>query len=291
MSKLKVPVAAFGLKLFVVSAVVLWLVGTAAGYAGQALDIWALNLTAIIARGLLALLVLWAVWGLLARVIQFVAERILETEDVEIDLPGKGKGKGEEMQQIEQTVGGLARILADVEQDSSKASTLLCDAEKYTETLVALIKAIVLKAQTMRAEVFQLQAASEAIASGDLMQIAQAAGNVKDSHIRSLMLCNMPAGGGYWIDLTRMVSAQLGTLEQWSANYDTFASHLVNEVAAQKTRLTALSASLELAGTARPLLGIQANLDEAQYYLQPQRRPELAQSLKSLPPVNSGLLQ
>ncbi len=291
MTKLRLPVAVFGLKVFLLTAVVLWLGGTVAGYAGQALDIWALNLTAIIARGLLALLVLWAMWGLLARVIQFVATRILETEDVEIGLPGKGSKPDEpDMQQIEQTVGGLARVLADVERDSSKASILLCDAEQYTVTLVALIKTIVLKVQTMRAEVCQLRGASDAIASGDPMQIAQAAGNVKDRHIQSLMLCNVPAVDGYWVDVTRLASAQLGTLEQWSDSYDHFASNLLAEVSMQKAKLTALTASLELIGAARPLLQIEANLNEAQTYLQPQRRPELAQSLKSLPSANIGLL-
>ena len=52
--------------------------------------------------------------------------------------------------------------------------------------------------------------------------------------------------------------------------------------------LESTSASLTFSGSG-PLLQIQANLNEAQTALQPQRRPELAQSLKALPPVNAGL--
>ena len=47
-------------------------------------------------------------------------------------------------------------------------------------------------------------------------------------------------------------------------------------------------ASLELVSTARPLLELQQNLNEAEAYLQPQKQPRLAYAFKALPSVSAG---
>lgn len=198
------------------------------------------------------------------------------------DLPEAG--------QLQGNIRQLSKILADLEQDSSQASILLLDAQTHTATLVSLVKGIALKAEAMGDELVSLQDALEAIAGQDPLKIAQAAGAVKDDHIRSLMLTSV-RDAGFWQDTARLVATQAGSLHLWQQSYRQFVSNLLNEVSEAKTRLAASTAALELAGAGRPLLQAQNNLGEAQKLLQLQRRPALAHATSNLPAINAGLLR
>lgn len=207
--------------------------------------------------------------------------RHAERKEAEQDPP--------EAEPIIQNLRLLRRTLARAEDDERAAGIHLTDAKTYTQNLVNLIQAIVLKAESMAQEVESLQAALEAIAGGDPLEIARAAGNVEDTHIRTLMLCNV-RDAGYWQDTARVIAAHVGTLSQWQRGYRAFSSNLLAEVSKAKSQLTAQAAALELTGTAGPLLQAQANLAQAQRYLQLETKPGLYEAAKTLPAVNAGLL-
>lgn len=227
--------------------------------------------------GLLA----WGLWSVGARLWRWAAG-LLATE-----MLGE---EPEEAEQVYETATELSRTLASLEQDSSQASLLIVDAKMRAGNLAAMIRAIALKADQMRLEAEKLQAALAAIEAGDPLGIARAAGEIPDAHIRDLMLVNVRTGS-YWQGVARLVATQLGTLGQWAGGYDRFAENLLGEVSTAKARLAALSASLELTGAARPLVEVRASLDEAQGYLQLERRPGLHKMARELPAINAGLLK
>lgn len=191
---------------------------------------------------------------------------------------------------ISQNMQQLSKVLAQVETDSSKASLLILDAENYTQNLVTLVAGIALKAEAMQAEAETLQSALNSITTQDPLKIAQAAGEVKDQHIRTLMLTKV-RDSSYWQDTSMLIAAQIGTLTQWQQGYRQFASNLLSEVSKAKAQLASQTATLELVGTGRPLLQAQANLTEAQHYLQLQRQPGLHEAARGLPALNVGLLK
>ena len=186
-------------------------------------------------------------------------------------------------------VRNLGRILDEAEKDSSKAGVLLLDAATYTQNLVNLIQGIALKSEAMATEAQVLNDALAAITSRDILRIAQAAGMVKDEHIRTLMLGKV-RNEEYWQDTSLLIAAQVGTLTQWERGYRQFASNLLSEVSKAKAQTAALSAALELTGASRPLLQVQSGLTEAGAYLQLERRPGLHKAAKELPAINAGLM-
>lgn len=186
-------------------------------------------------------------------------------------------------------IRNLGRILDEAEKDSSKAGTLLNDAQTYTQTLVNLIQGIALKSEAMATEAQVLNDALAAITSRDILKIAQAAGMVRDEHIRTLMLGKV-RNEEYWQDTALLIAAQVGTLTQWERGYRVFTSNLLSEVSKAKAQTVALSAALELTGASRPLLQIQSGLTEAGSYLQLERRPGLHKAAKELPAINAGLI-
>jgi hypothetical protein len=295
--KISLPVAGMSFKSFALTLAGLWLIATLASYgvrltAATTDSSWALTTAqaiAYISGAALAVFLLWGLWSFAIRIARFVLPWLLATKTV--DLDPAPPPVVEEAPAIEQNLAGLDHILAGFEQDASAASLNLLDAYQYASNLVALIRGIVLKAEAMQAEVATLQAAIEAVLAQDALRLAAAAGQVEDRHIRELLLCDAQLSNSYWLGVTRLISTQLGTIEQWSAAYDKFAAQLITEVSSQKARLAALTATLELANTARPLLLAQEALNQAQVYLQPQHRPELVPAFKTLPPINARLLK
>lgn len=190
---------------------------------------------------------------------------------------------------ITDAMRNLAYVLTGIERDRGNAQALIHDAMFYTQALVELIQGIALKAEDMAAESQQLQGALEAIAAQDPLQIARAAGLVKDQHIRTLLLSRVRSSD-YWLDTSMLISTQLGTLQQWERGYRVFAGNLLKEVSKSKARLAASSAAVELMGASKPLLQTQANLNKAQACLQLQRQPGIQEAARSLPAINAGLL-
>lgn len=195
-----------------------------------------------------------------------------------------------ESEPIRTSVRQISALLDEMEKDTSQAEKMLLDAQQYTATLVKLVRGIATKAEAMQADIDQLNAALEAIESQQPLSIARAAGQVRDEHLRDLLLANL-TDAGYWQDVGRTVAAQVGTLSLWQRSYRQFVTNLLTEVSQVKTRLAASTAALELTAAGRPLLQVQAHLDESQTLLQIQRRPALARHARNLPAINAGLLR
>ncbi len=288
--KFSMVVPGFGIRTFLIAVVIVWLLlGYLAQMSGQlAAPLWmtsGLRFLSYVLGVILVALIGYGLWGVVVRLGLFLWSLVSQTESVDIDLETP-----QETTEVKQTLSALSRTLAQLETDSSKAALLLSDAGEYTGHLVALVKGIALKTETMRDEIKGLQAALKAISTGDPLQIARVAGQIKDRHIRELMLCQVQTPD-YWTSVARLVATQLGTLEQWTLGYDRFAISLLTEVAGLKARLAAMTASLELASATRPLLQIQGNLDEARLCLQFECRPELSRAVEALPTINAGLLR
>jgi hypothetical protein len=287
-NKFKVSIPKFGLRAFIMAAGLLWLISLALGYLGQVATyleapVWAvagLRLLSYIAGTLLALLAVYRLWGLTVQFGLFLWSLISETETVSVGLDDAGSV--EEGPEIAQAIGNLAEILDQIEADSRQARTLLVDAATYTGMLVDLVQAIAGRAEEMMAEIDQLNQALAAIKTGDGVQIATAAGEISDAHIRSLMTTEIKHAD-YWDSVARLIGSQLGTLRQWERGYRRFAGSLLVEVSKAKGRLASLEASNDLVGTSRPLMQIQANLNQAGHHLQLEQTP--VRQIAQLAPV------
>ena len=189
-----------GLRYILIAGLFLWLIAILASYAAEAVKAlftdsssapWlplALETLAFVSNTLLVVLVLAGLWSLGVKLLAVLGPfmvGLFQTRKVEVNLAPPAP----EAPEIKQSLLGLAQTMDDLERGGSKASLLLADVVQYTATLVQLITGITLKAEAMREEARGLQTALEAITSQDPLQIAKAAGLVKDAHIRDLLLC------------------------------------------------------------------------------------------------------
>ena len=162
----------------------------------------------------------------------------------------------------------LAMTVSKMQRSGDKSGTLIQDTQRQTAALVDLIKSLSRKSRAMAEQAQSLDEALTAIVSHDAIQIAKAAGAVKDEHIRTLMLEpyeNTPAG--YWETVSRLVATQFGTAQRWQREYAQLSANLIAEVSTIKARLTAVIAQLDAAEVARPLLQARVNLDTTTQFL------------------------
>lgn len=162
----------------------------------------------------------------------------------------------------------LAKTVLALERYGSKSYNLIQDAQLQTVALVDLVKMLSAKSAEMQQSAESFREALEAIAGNDRLQMAHAAGKVRDQHIRDLMLQpETEADYSYWQNVSRLIATQLGNAERWQDEYAKLSGSLMSEVTTIKTRLTAVAAHVEMAQAARPLLQAQTNLDTAARYL------------------------
>lgn len=162
----------------------------------------------------------------------------------------------------------LAKTVLAMERYGNKSGDLIKDAQLQAVALVDLVKALSAKSAEMRQNAESFREALEAIVGNDYLQMAHAAGKVRDQHIRDLML--QPEGEAdhtYWQNVSRLIATQLGNAERWQDEYAKLSGDLMGEVTAIKTRLIAVAAHVEVAQAARPLLQAQINLDTAARHL------------------------
>ncbi len=281
LKKIALPVPGFGFKAFLIALAGLWLLGLALNYLAQTAELLAapgwvtlgLQTVSWLSGVALTLLVGFRLWGWLVKLGNFTWNLLASTETVEIDL-NPAQNADPETAEMKQTISGLARTLADLETDGNQASLLILDARQKADILVGLAQTVARRAEEMHREAEGLQNALTAIEANEPLALARAAGQVKDEHIRDLLLCNVQMPD-YWSSLARLTATQLGTLEQWAGRYNKFVETMLSEISQAKTRLTGLTASLEMAGAIRPMLQVQANLDEAGQCLRLAQRPEV----------------
>ena len=162
----------------------------------------------------------------------------------------------------------LARTVANLEKHGDKSGALVNEAKLQTVALIELIKTLSRNAYSMTQTAKSLQLALAAIESNNPLKITRTAGSTKDEHIRTLMLLPFEQGDErYWQNIARLIAVQLGTSERWETEYSQLAASLIAEVSVIKTRLVAVSAQIEVAQIARPLLQAKVNLDETTKYL------------------------
>lgn len=187
------------------------------------------------------------------------------------DLQGESRvetGAVEQADEARSLTKNLALTVANLERYGNKSSELVQGAQLQTVALVELIKTLSRNSYEMAEAAKSFNFALDALSANNPAEIARAAGKVKDEHIRTLMLQPYnQTGEMYWQNISRLVAAQLGTAERWQAEYSQLASGLIAEVSVIKTRLIAVTAQIEAAKVARPLLQARVNLDETTRYL------------------------
>ena len=234
-----------------------------------------------VGKGLVSLVALVLAWRLLVKLWHWAVAPA--TDEIEAVAP-ETQAEPAEADAITTSLQTLTTTLAQVEQDKNAATLLMTDAQTQSTLLVSMIKAIAGKAETYERQRDELSAAMDAIADGDPVGVARAAGKVSDAHIRELMLCDV-ADTGYWQNVTRAIAAECGALEQWSEGYKRFAGRLLNDFSRAKSRLTALDAASDLVDVARPLATINRNVEAASSHLQLNGRPGL-DAAGELPALN-----
>ena len=226
-----------------------------------------------------------AVFGFVLWIVEFLKDE----SEPEPEPESEPEPNEPEIEVILTNVTDLQSILSELEADAHDAAVKIADANIYAEELANLIKAIALRSEEMSREAAILRDALKAIQTGDATQIAQAAGEMIDNHLRQLMFCNISTPV-YWQGVGQTVAGQLGALLQWSGRYEQFVGNLLTDVSEAKARSTALLASKELAVVARPMLMMNETLNDAQNRLQMQRKIHIGLEVGRLPTVNTGLL-
>lgn len=256
---IKIPVPKLKFKIFALTALSLWLIGTVAGFASPAIDLWWINIIKYISNTLLSILVLWMGWKGLVLLSKFVAGQLLATEDININL-------SPDLKSVREQVENISDIITGITADSAKASNLLKIAETETGKLVKLAKNLSGKLQAMELENHLFKKAIDAIKNDDKLTMAEMSGAISDEMIREL-LAHTTNDDQYWVDTARIIASQLGANQQWINNYRQFSASLMNEIAVKKSQLVSMQATLQIREAASPMLLIDDNLRQSQIYL------------------------
>jgi len=276
-----IPSLVFNPVGIVVVLIVLTLVSRLAFYAAELAPVeterwthFGLYAVGTIGKGVAWLMALVLVWRLAVKAWRWIAPAV-DGEEAQPESAAQPQSEPAEAGEIATSLQALTTTLAQVEQDKNAATLLMTDARTQSTLLVAMIKAIAQKAEAYERQGEELDEAMAAIADGDPVKVAQAAGRVSDQHIRELMLCDVK-DPGYWQNVARTIAAECGTLQQWAEGYKRFSGRLLLDFSRAKAQLTALNAASDLVDVARPLATINRNVDAASKHLQLNGRPGLA---------------
>lgn len=255
-------------KLIGASIIVLWIISTTAGYLGavEGLDqTWrlAFRLVARVSGIFGVLLMGYGLWLLGSKYFRtlFKAEEKKPAGD-----PLQGQ-----KEEIGRVVKNISELIKEIGEDAEAASVLVTDVKVYTETLVSLIRGIVDKGEKMRQEAGALEAALDAILSGDRLKIAAAAGGIPDSQIRQLMITDTRSGK-YWEDVTGLISTYKAGLTRWAEGYEQYTGRIMREITGAKLEMLELGVRLDASSVNPILLQSRSNLEQATQLLRAERR-------------------
>jgi len=228
-----------------------------------------LQASANVVGGLVAMAALIAV-GLLALTYgrQLVAWLKSLVGDLFEQAPETPDGVTDETGQVKAVTRSLAQAVQDLDERGEDSAQLLIATETQATALVAIAKKLAEAATGYAERASSFNLALDAIAGGNPLEIARAAGQVKDNHIRNLLL--MPYNHvdlAYWEATARLIATHMGGALRWQTEYSKMVVGLLAEIAAIKTGLQALEAHIDAAEAARPLLQARVGLEEAGRYL------------------------
>jgi len=121
-----------------------------------------------------------------------------------------------------------------------------------------------------------------ALVAGDGLAIAQAAGGIDDGHIRDLML-DTNGDDSYRQSVLNLVATQTGALRSQAGALSQLSNEWISSLTRQRAQTARLVVVIDALDAARPLAGIEANLELAQRALMMRDRPDLHQVTRALP--------
>jgi hypothetical protein len=264
--------------------VIVWLVNNAAHVVAKVVELppWTqavVYLIADVSFVALVILGLLTAGALALAVAKFVAKLIpgLFEIGVEEEL--------EVMSEAEAVSDGLAMLsdrLDIIEENKSQAIMELRDADMLATELVGLIRRTVAKARDLAKEGEALEAALDAVAGGDPVAIARAAGALNDAHIRDLML-EQNGGEQYRVSVINLAATQTGALRSQSAALDDLSSRWIETLTWQRAQTARLGVVIDVLDAASPIARIEANLEAAQRLLMLEGKPETWVITRNLP--------
>lgn len=181
----------------------------------------------------------------------------------------------------------LGDRLADIEHNRDQAIIKLQDADMLAHELVGLIRRTVAKARDLAGECETMEAALDAMVSGDPLELARAAGRVNDSHIRDLLL-ETNGDGQYRASVLNLVATQTGALRSQSEALSQLSNRWIESLARQRAQTARLVTVIAALDAARPIASIEANLQTAQRFLMLQGKPEAWQITRDLPTAGAA---
>lgn len=158
----------------------------------------------------------------------------------------------------------LVKTVVSLERNGAKSANLVQDAYTQALALAEICKRLQRRSAEQGRAIETLSEALQAVTLGEPLKIQEAAGLVSDTHIANLMLlAGQDANPGYWQDVSGLIAVQLGAARKWQAEYRRLSSALIAEVSSIKARLMTISAQVEIAEAAKPLLEAKGNLETA----------------------------
>lgn len=176
----------------------------------------------------------------------------------------------------------LGDRLDHIEHNRDQAIIKLQDADMLAHELVGLIRRTVAKARDLAGECEIMEAALDAMAGGDSLELARAAGRVNDNHIRDLLL-ETSGDGQYRASVLNLVATQTGALRSQSEALGQLSNRWIESLTRQRAQTARLVTVIDALDAARPIASIEANLQTAQRFLMLQDKPEAWEITRNLP--------
>lgn len=280
--KIELPAPGIGFGLFLGLALVGWLTWLAGAYgAAAAAELGAAAGVSVGLRGLSALgggvlmlavgLAGWrvgvkaikAVWPAAAGLFSLERETVSTSSAGEAAAGSAGGTMGLPAE-FEQSFLSLERALLKLDADRAQSSSALADAKTQATVIVKLTHGFAEMAEEMAERVEILREAQTALDSGEPRRVAEAAGYVGqvDADIAALMR-SRSADGAWWAEVQGLVAQELGTLRGVERTYRSYAVNLLKRVAETRVMISRQETKLNIARAGRPLLEMQAQLNEA----------------------------
>lgn len=198
-----------------------------------------------------------------------------------------------EKQAITSGMKHLNTAIDRLNRDNINAVMVMRDVNTYLSEMVKLIGVVTRKADSMIREAKAMSEATEiieALAKGNDddafagSKLATAAGHIRDRHLADMMRLDTKSTA-YWVGVHKSLSGQAASLETWAREYEIFVGGIMADLSNNKSMLTELKASQQLAKVAGPMMLASAKIVEAEALLSNNGRYEVGATAGALPTV------
>lgn len=187
----------------------------------------------------------------------------------------------------------VARLLAAIEPNTTKAEAQLRDARMATQTLMAQVIKVVERIEDLERQAGFIAEAVEAIHTGSREQVAYVAAKVSDDSLRQMLQSPyVVSRDDFKTEAFVLLANERGTLEECAAGYGRLVTALCGQLAQARTRATGLEQSIVMLEASHPILMIEQGLSKSIDALNLRATPALRWTAKqALPAGVAGYLK